>query len=185
MSTVIAGMTMSLDGFVTDVNGSAGPLYSDFADLLDSPYMRSLQQTVGAVVMGRRTFDGAPDPDAYADGYEFQVPIFVLTHHAPAVVPRRNDRLSFTFVTDGVKSLVAQATEAAGDRAVLAIGGANLNQQLIAAGLADELWVEVMPVLLGSGQRLFSETGPLELEKIGVDEIGAARTALRFRVKGR
>lgn len=185
MATVIAGMTMSLDGFVEDADGSTAALYTDFDDLLESPMMKTLQEKVGAAVMGRRTFDGAPDPDGYADRYEFQVPIFVLTHNAPAVAPKRNDRLYFTFVTDGVKSLVLQAAEAAGDRAVLVIGGADLNRQLLAAGLVDELWVDVMPVLLGSGRRLFEDTGRIDLERIGVDEIGAARTSLRFRVKGR
>jgi len=171
--------------FVEDANGSAAALYTDFDDLLESPFMKSLQDMIGAVVMGRRTFDGAPDPDAYADAYEFQVPIFVLTHNPPAVDPKRNDRLYFTFVTDGVRSLVAQAAEAAGERAVLVIGGADLNRQLLAAGLVDELWVDVMPLLLGSGRRLFEDASPTALEKIGVEEIGAARTSLRFQVKAR
>ncbi|MGS0684865.1 dihydrofolate reductase family protein [Nakamurella sp. GG22] len=184
MATVIAGMTVSLDGFVEDADGSAAALYTDFDDLLESPSMKAMQEMAGAALMGRRTFDGAPDPDGYADGYEFQVPIFVLTHNPPAVAPKRNDRLYFTFVTDGVKSLVAQAAEVAGDRAVLAIGGADLNRQLLAAGLVDELWVDVMPVLLGNGKRLFEDSGRIDLEKISVDEIGAARTSLRFRVKG-
>jgi dihydrofolate reductase len=184
MAKVIAGMTMSLDGFVEDANGSADALYSDLGELQDSAYIKRLQAETGAALMGRRTFDMASDPDGYADSYELQVPIFVLTHTPPAVAPKRNDRLSFTFVTDGVKSLVAQAVQAAGDLAVTVVGGAELNRQLLAAGLVDELRVDVLPVLLGGGVRLFEGTGRVELAKIGVDEIGTARTSLRFRVKG-
>ena len=181
MARVIAGMTVSLDGFVQDTNGSADALYPDLAELQDSPYMKAMQERTGAVLMGRRTFDMAGDPDGYADGYELQVPVFVVTHTPPPVEPRRNERLFFTFVTDGVESAVAQAAEAAGERDVTVVGGVDLNRQLLAAGLVDELHVDVMPVLLGSGLRLFDGTPPLLLEKLGVEEAGA-RTSLRFRV---
>ena len=181
MARVIAGMTVSLDGFVQDANGSTDALYPDLAELQNSAYMKALQERTGAVLMGRRTFDMAGDPDGYADGYELQVPIFVVTHTPPPVEPRRNERLFFTFVTDGVESAVAQAAEAAGERDVTVVGGVDLNRQLLAAGLVDELHVDVMPVLLGSGLRLFDGTPPLVLEKLGVEEAGA-RTSLRFRV---
>ena len=181
MARVIAGMTVSLDGFVQDADGSAEALYRDLADLQDSACVKAMQDETGAVLMGRRTFEMAGDTDTYADSYELQVPIFVLTHTPPAVAPRHNERLSFTFVTDGVRSAVAQAAEAAGDRAVTVVGGVDLNRQLLEAGLVDELRVDVMPVLLGAGLRLFEGTGPLALEKLGVDDVGA-RTSLRFRV---
>ncbi len=181
MARVTAGMTVSLDGFVQDANGSTDALYPDLAELQDSAYMKALQERTGAVLMGRRTFDMAGDPDGYADGYELQVPVFVVTHTPPPVEPRRNERLFFTFVTDGVESAVAQAAEAAGERDVTVVGGVDLNRQLLAAGLVDELHVDVMPVLLGSGLRLFDGTPPLLLEKLGVEEAGA-RTSLRFRV---
>ena len=181
MARVIAGMTVSLDGFVQDAEGSAAALYPDLADLRDSPYMEAMQAETGAVLMGRRTFDMAGDTDSYADTYELQVPIFVLTHTPPAVAPKRNERLVVTFVTDGVESAVARAAEAAGERAVTVVGGVDLNRQLLAAGLVDELRVDVMPVLLGAGLRLFDGTPPVALEKLGVDDVGA-RTSLRFRV---
>jgi dihydrofolate reductase len=181
MARVIAGMTVSLDGFVEDADGSAAALYPDLAELQDAPYMKALQEETGAVLMGRRTFEMAGDPDSYADTYELQVPIVVVTHSPPPVAPKRNERLFFTFVTDGIQAAVARAVEAAGDRAVTVVGGADLNRQLLAAGLVDELRVDVMPVLLGAGLRLFEGTGPLALEKLGVDEVGA-RTSLRFRV---
>lgn len=180
MARVIAGMTVSLDGFVADASGSAAALYPDLAELQDAPYMKALQDRTGAVLMGRRTFDMAGNPDGYADTYELQVPIVVVTHVPPPVAPRRNERLFFTFVPD-LRAAVDLAVQAAGGRAVMVVGGADLNRQLLAAGLVDELWVDVMPVLLGAGLRLFDGTGPLALEKLGVDEVGV-RTSLRFRV---
>jgi dihydrofolate reductase len=64
---VIAGATISLDGFVQDADGSSAALYADFEELAGSEYMRAVQDETGAVLMGRRTFDGAEDPDDYAD----------------------------------------------------------------------------------------------------------------------
>jgi dihydrofolate reductase len=182
MSRVIAGLTVSLDGFFEDADGTFSVLYRDFEELMDSTYMKASQAETGAVLMGRRTFDMAGDPDSYAVDYEYQVPLFVLTHQAPEREPQRNESLYVTFVTDGLGSAVAQATAAAGDRAVTVVGGADLNRQLLAAGLADELRVDVMPVLLGGGRRLFDGLPPgVRLEKIGVEEAGV-RTSLRFRV---
>lgn len=83
MAKVIVGMTLSLDGFVADRNGSADALYPDLAALRDTPYMAGLIAETGAVLMGRRTFDMADDPDWYVGNYEFQVPIFVLTNEPP------------------------------------------------------------------------------------------------------
>jgi dihydrofolate reductase len=183
MARVIAGMTMSLDGFVNDARGSVDRLYSDFAILSGTGYMKHLIEATGAVIMGKRAFEMA-DPDSYMGNYEFQVPIFVLTHHPPAVPPKQDERLTFTFVTEGVESAVAEAKAAAGDRAVQVVGGASAIQQLLRAGLIDELHVDVMPVLLGDGLRLFENTGlgAIQLEKIGAEEIGV-RTSLRFRVR--
>jgi dihydrofolate reductase len=181
MTRVIAGQTVSLDGFFEDANGSIAALYTDLEP--DSAYMKALQAETGAVLMGRRTYDMTPDPDLLADGYEFQVPLFVVTHRAPDRIPKSNDRLSVTFVTDGVEAAVAQATAAAGDKAVTVVGGADLNRQLLAAGLADELRIDVMPVLLGEGRRLFDGLSPgaVRLEKIGVEDVGV-RTSLIFRI---
>ena len=183
MTRVIAGLTVSLDGFFEDAEGSAGALYADLEQLQDSAYMKAMQAETGAVLMGRRTFDAAGDPDSYAADYEYQVPLFVLTHRAPEREPKRNENLYFTFVTDGLESAVAQATAAAGDRAVTVVGGADLNRQLLAAGLVDELRIDVMPVLLGSGRRLFDDVAGTRLEKLGVEEAGG-RTSLSFRVVG-
>ncbi|OLT51367.1 dihydrofolate reductase family protein [Cellulosimicrobium sp. CUA-896] len=181
MTKVIAGATVSLDGFVQDAAGSSAALYADFDELTRNGYMQSLQDETGAVLMGRRTYDGAEDPDRYADEYEFQVPIFVVTHRPPPVPPRHNERLSFTFVTDGVEAAVQRAVAAAGERDVTVVGGASLFRQLMAAGLVDELSVDVMPVLLGGGLRLFDGDPAATLEKVGVEEFGV-RTCLRYRV---
>lgn len=135
-----------------------------------------------AVLMGRRMFEMG-DPDSWVDTYEFQVPIFVLTHHPPATPPQPNERLTFTFVTDGVASAVAQAKAAAGEKAVQVVGGPGVIQELLWAGLVDELNIDIMPVLLGAGLRLF-EDGDLSgvaLETLGVEAVGQ-RTNLRFRV---
>jgi dihydrofolate reductase len=182
MTRVIAGMTVSLDGFFEDADGNFSVLYSDFEELLGSAYMKSSQAETGAVLMGRRTFDEAGDPDSYAVDYEYQVPLFVVTHQAPEGEPARNENLYITYVTDGLESAVAQATAAAGDRAVTVVGGADLNRQLLAQGLADELRVDIMPVLLGGGRRLFDGLPPgVRLEKIGAEDVGV-RTSLSFRV---
>jgi dihydrofolate reductase len=160
-------------------NGSADALYPDLAELRDMPYTKAMQEETGAVLLGRRNFEMAEDPDAYADTYE--LPGFVLTRTPPPVEPRRYERLFFTFVTEGVAAAVARAAEAAGERAVSVVGGVDLNRQLLAAGLVDELRIDVMPVLLGAGRQLSEGTGPLALEKLSVDGAGA-RISLRFRV---
>jgi dihydrofolate reductase len=182
MGVVIAGMTMSLDGFVADAEGSGGRLYPDFEELVESPAMVAAIAATGAVVMGRRTFDMG-DPDAYVGQYEFQVPIFVVTTHPPERMPKQDDRLTFTFVQDGVGPAVAQARVAAGDRDVQIVGGANVIQQALRAGLVDDLHVDLMPVLLGCGLRLFDSP---ELEHITITlsdvERQGQRTGLRFSV---
>jgi len=123
------------------------------------------------------------DPDAYLGQYEYQVPIFVLTHSVPAQQPKQDDRLTFTFVTDGVESALRQARAAAGDKTVAVVGGPNTIRQILQQRLADELQVGVMPVLLGDGRRLFERLGlpPMDLEKISVIETGA-RTDILFRL---
>src|SRR6266566_3980649 len=86
--------------------------------------------TTGAVVMGRRTYQMG-EPDSYAESYEFQVPIFVLTHTVPKPKPKQNARLRFTFVTDGVESAIAQAKKAAGEKNVTIVGASADNQHAI------------------------------------------------------
>jgi dihydrofolate reductase len=175
-------MTTSVDGFVADESGNVTSLYPDLVALRDTAYMDEAIEETGAVLMGRRTFEMG-DPDSYVGDYEFQVPIFVVTHEPPRVAPKQDEHLTFTFVTDGVERAVAQATAAAGDKEVQVVGGPGLVRQLFLAGLVDELHVDVMPVLLGSGLRFLEDPrlAQIRIEKVDVREVGA-RTSLRFRV---
>jgi dihydrofolate reductase len=184
MGKVILGMTVSLDGFINDRNGSVDRLYPDLETLRGSEYLQESVRNTGAVVMGKNTFAMADDPDSYAGNYEYQVPIFVLCEAAPERRPKETAGLSFTFVTDGIESAIRQAKAAAGDRDVVVVGGAGTARQLLRAGLADELHIDIMPILLTGGLRLFEHLGDEEiaLEKLKVIEIGA-RTSLRFRVE--
>lgn len=181
MAKVLAGMTMSLDGFVEDRNGSLARLYPDLDALRQTDLLQEEIGRTGAVVMGRRAYDMA---QSNFTGYEFLVPIFVLTHHAPEMVAKsENDRLRFTFITDGIEHAIAQAKAAAGDKEVAVIGGAQTVQQCLQAGLVDELQIDLVPLLLGGGLRLFEQPGsePVELERIRVIEYPWF-THLRFRV---
>ncbi|MDG4826889.1 dihydrofolate reductase family protein [Asanoa sp. WMMD1127] len=183
MARVIFGMTVSVDGYVEDAEGSAAPLYPDLAELRPTHYMTEMVDETGAVLMGRKTF-AMGDPDGYAGSYEFQVPIFVVTHQPPATHPRESGGLTFTFVTDGPEAAVAAAKQAAGERDVTVVGGVDLGHQLLTRGLVDELRLDVMPVLLGGGRRLFeadADLAALGLRKTRVLEVGM-RTSLRFTV---
>jgi dihydrofolate reductase len=184
MSKVVLGMTMSLDGFVNDENGSVAALYTDLVDWRDTELGKESIRNTGAVVMGRNSYAMSEDPDWFAGNYEYQVPIFVLTHEPPAKHPKETKDLTFTFVTDGIESAVRQAKAAAGDKDVNIIGAASTAQQCLKAGLADELHVDVVPVLLGGGLRTFENLGTSlpSLERIQVTELPGGRTHLRFRV---
>jgi dihydrofolate reductase len=170
-------MTMSLDGFVADRNGDAGILYPDLAELRHTEALKETIASTGAVVMGRRTYDMAQGDWT---GYEFQVPVVVLTHRVPEIP---DEGLEFTFVTDGVESAIRRAHAAAVGKHVTVVGGPDTGRQLLRAGLVDELEISIMPVLLGEGLRLFEGLGaePIRLERIRVFESGA-RTEIRFRV---
>jgi dihydrofolate reductase len=133
--------------------------------------------------MGRRAYDmGQGD----FTGYEFQVPVFVVTHRTPETVAKgENDALTFTFVADGVESAVTQAKAAAGNKNVVVIGGANVARQCLTAGLVDELHIDIMPIILGDGLRLFDDLGSQEIRLERTSVITTpARTSLRFRVLG-
>ena len=118
----------------------------------------------------------AVDPDWFAGNYEYQVPIFVLTHNVQKKMPQQTDDLTFTFVTDGIQSAIHQAKTAAGDKDVNIIGASNTAQQFLNAGLVDELHVDMMPVLLGGGLRPFEviQAESIQLERIKVMELPAA-----------
>jgi len=144
-------------------------------------------ESTGAVVMGRRMFSGGDGPwedDPNADGWwgddpPFHVPVFVLTHHPRETVTKEGGT-TFAFVTEGIEAALEEARTAAGEKDVHVAGGATAVQQYLAAGLVDELQVNLAPVLLGSGTRLF-DGPPAELELIRVVEAPVV-THLKYRV---
>ena len=121
---------------------------------------------VGATVMGRNMFGGHPGPwDARKpwNGWwgvdpPFHHPVFVLTHHAREPLELEGGT-TFTFVTDGIEAALEQARRAAAGKDVSLAGGARAAQQYLAAGLVDEMEINVVPTLLGSGERLFDGVG--------------------------
>lgn len=181
MAILRLGMTVSVDGFVADAFGSSDPLYRDLEDLRTSEFLQNLIGRVGAVVMGRNAYDMARGD---LTGYEFQVPIFVLTHQPPDQPPKgQNDQLKVSFVTDGIGKAVELAKRTAGDKLVVSMGGANTASQLLRHGLVDELELSVVPLMLTKGLRYFDHLEDLnvKLEKLSVTELGP-RTVLLFRV---
>ena len=121
---------------------------------------------IGATIMGRNMFGGHPGPwdekkpwnGWWGDNPPFHHPVFVLTRHARE--PLALDAgTTFIFVTDGITSALEQARRAAGSKDVSLAGGAKASQQYLAAGLVDEMELNVVPTLLGSGERLFEGIG--------------------------
>jgi dihydrofolate reductase len=142
---------------------------------------------VGAEIMGRGKFGGGPGPwgDDLWPGWwgeepPFHMPVFVVTHHERE--PLTLSDTTFTFVTDGIESALEQATEAADGKDVFIGGGAAVINQYLAAGLVDELELNIVPLLLGGGARLFDGVGPnVELEQVRAVEAPRV-THLKYRV---
>jgi dihydrofolate reductase len=190
MSTVISGMSMSLDGFVTGPNdsrehplGVGGEPLHDWLGPTSTPtdeaVLAEMVAGVGAIVMGRRSYDFCVGDGGWGDGGPAgKTPCFVLTHRPPATAPD-----VFTFVTGGIADVLAQASAVAGD-AVVGLHGASTAQQALAAGLLDEIQVHLVPILLGGGVRLFDllGAGPATLERTRLVEAGSGVTHLRYRV---
>ena len=167
MSKLIAIMSMSLDGYVADLNDGVAEVFDWYFTSGDveiqtggsdpmtfkvsapsAVHLRALWYELGAVLTGRRTFEVA---DGWGGNHAWG-PAFVVTHKIPAGWPRPNSTVHF--VTDGIESAVKQAKAAAAGRSV-AVHGADTIQQLLNAGLLDEIQVDIAAVLLGSGVRLF------------------------------
>ncbi|MBU3175202.1 dihydrofolate reductase family protein [Clostridium estertheticum] len=184
MGKVILGLTISLDGFAEDINGSINILYADLSSLKETEYMSESILTTGAVVMSKKEFEAAEDPDLYADHYEYQVPIFIFTDKIPEKHPKETDKISFTFVTRGVESAIIQAKAASGDKDVNIIGSAITTQLCLKTNLIDELQVDIIPVFLKTGFRPFEtiENLDIKLERILLVELPAGRTHIRYKV---
>ena len=200
MGKVIFNMTMSLDGFVAGPNDGPGTGLGDGGDRLFKWYfsgdieipipgspvlkvspesaelIKESFETMGAMVTGRRTFNIAGAWGGNPPG----APCFVVTHTVPREWVKEGS--PFTFVTDGVESAVRQAKKAAGEKNVV-VATASILQQCLIAGLVDEIDIDLAPVLLGAGIRLFDNLGaePINLEITRVVEAPGV-THLRFRV---
>jgi dihydrofolate reductase len=166
MSKVVALMSVSLDGYVADLNDGVAEVFDWYtsgdvaihaggSDAMtfhvsqpSADHLHGLISELGAMLTGRRTFDVAQG----WGGNHAWGPAFVLTHHVPAGWPRPNSTVHF--VTDGIESAVNQAKTAAAGKSV-GVHGANTIQQLLNAELLDEIHVDIAAVLLGSGVRLF------------------------------
>lgn len=171
MGAVVVGLTMSLDGFIAGRNdGPDNPLGDGGARLFDwwsagterfggddrfkppaaSRLVVEELFACGAIITGRRTFDIA---GGWGGHHPIGVPFFLLTHHPTDrhVGPGTDG----TLVTDGIESALEQARALAGERTI-AVGAADVAQQYLKAGLLDEIHINLVPVLLGDGVRLFA-----------------------------
>jgi len=155
----------------------------------DAEVVEKLTANVGAYVMGRKMFGGGSGPwDTSWTGWwgedpPFHVPVFVLTHHEREPLAM-DGGTTFEFVTAGIEPALTLAGEAAGGKDVALAGGASVVRQCLAAGLLDELHLHIVPVLLGAGERIFTEVGDPLLEPTEV-VASPAVTHVRYRVGGR
>lgn len=186
---LILYMSMSLDGYVTGPNDSRENPFGDGAEMLhdwifnaatdeDRAVVQDVRNNVGAIVMGRTSFDKNEGDGGWDDGGPLgDTPCFVVTHHAP----ERSHPAIYTFVTDGVATAIEQAKQTAGDKKV-SLFGPTVMQQALPLGLVDEIRVHVIPVLLGGGTPLFAALdSTISLER--TQEVATpAATHLGFRV---
>ncbi|MFF0455929.1 dihydrofolate reductase family protein [Nocardia africana] len=198
MATVVCGASMSLDGYI------AGPEESGFEHLFawyeagdrtypsthpelrfsmtDADYeqVAAYLDTVGVFVVGRRLFDLT---DGWGGVHPFDRPIVVVTHHIPREWIDAHPGAPFTFVTDGIEAAIERAAALAGGRAV-GVNGGTMARQALEAGLLDEIWIDLVPVLLGGGTPMFDHLGaaPQLLEDPAV-VAGSRVTHLRYRVR--
>lgn len=194
MSKVIYSASMSLDGFIALPNDEVGSLFDWYSggdieyplpgtdmvfkvSRVSAEIFNETWTKIGASVTGRRTFDVA---HAWGGNPPGGGNHFVVTHSVPQEWVYEGS--PFTFVTDGIESAVAQAKKAAGSKNI-DVMGANIMQQCLKAGLLDEIHITLVPVLFGSGIRLFDNLGTelAKLETIRVIE-DTAVSHLQFRV---
>ena len=209
MSNVTCHIAISLDGYVAGPNqsmdnpiGEGGMRLHQWVFKTDSwreqhgeeggernpssDVVEEVVENVGAYIMGRNMFSpgrGEWDPEWrgwWGDDPPYHVPTFVLTHH-PREPLEMQGGTTFYFVTDGPEAALEQARAAAGDGQVSIAGGASTVRQYLAAGLLDELYLHIAPVLLGAGERLLEDVGDPKLEQVGVVAAPAV-THIRYRV---
>jgi len=140
----------------------------------------------GAFIMGSNMFGPKDRRDKsewkgwWGDNPPYHAPVFVLSHNERPPI-KMEGGTTFYFVTDGIESAFRKAKEAAGDRKVKIMGGANTINQYLTAGLIDELWVHIVPTTIGAGSRLFEGVPNLRLEPVEVSGTGVV-THIRYRV---
>jgi dihydrofolate reductase len=197
MTKVLAGITTSVDGYIAGPDDGPGKGLGEGGERLhywvfggpwtygaegrseptgeDAAWLEETVSRIGAVVSGRWTYEAARH---WGDKNPWDIPLFIVTHR-PEEEPGGG---AFTFVS-GVEEAVAGAKEAAGDKDIHVMGGADVIRQALDAGLVDELTIIVAPVVLGGGKRLFDGfTRSLELEHLGVRQSRWA-TFIDYRVK--
>jgi dihydrofolate reductase len=199
MGKVVAGATVSLDGYIAGPNESGFEhLFAWFAggDLelpsvdatfharLSEPdyrYMREFVENIGVFVIGRRMFDLT---DGWRGRHAFDKPIVVVTHSVPEVWVAAHPDAPFTFVIDGLPAAIERARAIAGDRNVCVTPG-TIASQCLELGLLDEISIDLAPVLLGSGVRLFDElkAAPILLDDPDPVIEGSRVTHLRYTVR--
>lgn len=188
MGKVIFNMSMSLDGYIAGPTDEGTALHGWYSagdtDLppfkvskASADLLRGAFASAGALVTGRRTFDVS---EAWGGHPPLGVPCFVLTHRAPQEWVKKGS--PFTFVADGIESAVAQAKVVAGNKNVI-VGTASTLQQCLNARLLDEIHIDLVPVVLGGGTRLFDQlkSAPVHLELLGAVQ-GTGVTHVSFRV---
>jgi len=194
MGSVGTGFSTSLDGFIARSDGDVGPLFdwyfggdteytmpSGGITLKISPQsaelLRESHERLGALVVGRRHFDHA---GGWGGRHPMDLPVFVVSHSVPEEWVHEGS--PFAFVTDSVEGAIERAKAAAGDKGV-GVGGADVAQQAIKAGLIDDVGIDLVPVLLGEGIRFFDNLSPeqIKLERTRMVEVPGV-THLRFRV---
>jgi dihydrofolate reductase len=199
MTLTTCHMSISLDGFAAGPSQSReNPLgvggrqvhewhLGEVADEADLTAKSWLMRPRGAYVMGRNMFGpirGAWDEDWrgwWGDEPPYHAPVFVLTHHAHDPIEMQGGT-TFHFVTDGFEAAFEQATAFAGERGVDIAGGASTVRQALTAGVVDELTLDIAPVLLGAGERLFD--GIAELGLTPVETLHSPHaTHVRYRVE--
>src|SRR3712207_170182 len=174
----VHNFSISLDGYAAgarqsreDPLGAGGErlhewIFAEDATEVDRRFVRAGAEDIGATIMGRNMFGPVrsgweTDPGWtgwWGEDPPFHHDVFVLTHHAREPVDMAGGT-RFHFVTDGIESALERAREAAGGRHVRLGGGVATVRQYLAAGLLDELHLAVVPVLLGSGERLLGDLG--------------------------
>jgi dihydrofolate reductase len=165
MTKVVAELSLSLDGFIAGPGVSADEplgrggeklfdwLYADLSDAEANNTEEEYYRPIGALIIGRRMADVGIRH--WGDNPTFHAPCFVLTHRPHETITRQGGT-SYTYITHGIEVTLQRARAAAGAADVQVNGGASCVEQYLVAGLLDELRINLVPVLLGSGTRLFT-----------------------------